>query len=136
MDCIFCKIIKGEIPCEKIYEDDKILAFLDIKPAVKGHTLLVTKEHYVDFLTLPNNLISHLFHRAKEITPAIMKGANADGFNIGVNNGASAGQVIFHCHLHIIPRFKSDGLTMWQGSEYQEDEIKEYAERIRENLKK
>lgn len=134
MDCIFCKIIKGEIPAEIIYQDEKIIAFLDIKPAVKGHTLFVTKQHCQDFLSLPDDLITYLFHKAKVITPAILKGAGANGFNIGINNGTSAGQVIFHCHLHVIPRFSGDGLTMWPGSDYQPDEIHEYAEKIRSFL--
>jgi len=135
MDCIFCKIVNGEIPCEKIYEDDKVLAFLDIKPAVKGHTLLITKIHWQDFLSLPDDLIAHLFHRAKGIAPAIIKGAGADGFNIGINNGSSAGQVINHCHLHIIPRYPNDGLNNWQGKDYETEEIKKYGEAIRQHLK-
>lgn len=135
MDCIFCKIVKGEIPCEKIYEDEKILAFLDIKPAVKGHTLIITKQHCQDFMSLPDELITYLFHKAKAIAPAILKGSKADGFNIGINNGSSAGQVIFHCHLHFIPRYSGDGLTMWPGSEYQPGEIGEFAKKIRKQLK-
>lgn len=134
MDCIFCKIVNKEIPAEIIYEDDKIMAFLDIHPAAKGHTLFITKVHCESFLALPDELITHLFHRAKEIAPVIMKGSNADGFNIGINNGSSAGQVIFHCHLHVIPRYQGDGLSMWPGKSYDENEIGKYAAEIRKNF--
>lgn len=134
MDCIFCKIVNYEIPGEIIYEDEKIMAFLDLHPAVKGHALLIPKVHCENFLALPDDLITYLFHRAKEIAPAIMKGSHADGFNIGINNGSSAGQVIFHCHIHLIPRHQNDGLTNWQGSDYAEGEMKFFGEEIRKYL--
>lgn len=134
-DCIFCKIVNKEIPAEIIYEDDKVIAFLDIKPAVKGHTLLITKIHCQDFLSLPDDLIAHLFQQAKKIAPAIIKGSTADGFNLGVNNGSSAGQMINHCHLHIIPRYPNDGLSNWPGRDYEIEERKKYGEAIRQHLK-
>lgn len=135
MECIFCKIVKGQLPCERIYEDDKLFAFLDINPVNKGHTLLITKDHYEDFLSLPDDLIAYLFQKGKKIAPAVKQGAGANGFNIGINNGPAAGQVIFHCHLHIIPRKNDDGHKMWSGKQYQEGEIKKYSEKIKKYIK-
>ncbi len=131
-DCIFCKIIKGEIPCSKIYENDKIMAFLDIMPVNKGHTLVVPKEHYETILDLPDDLLNELIVSTKKISKAVMKGVNADGFNIGVNTKEAAGQIIMHAHLHIIPRFSNDGLKSWPQSKYAEGEM----DKVRESIVK
>ncbi len=134
-DCIFCKIIDGKIPSTKIYEDDKVLAFLDISPVNKGHVLIVSKEHTEDFLSMSEKNINDVFLAAQKIAEAVMKGTNAEGFNLGMNNKPAAGQVVFHSHLHIIPRFKKDGLHLW-GSRgpYTEGEAAKVAENIREKL--
>jgi histidine triad (HIT) family protein len=135
MDCIFCKIAQGELPSEKIYEDDKVLAFLDINPVNNGHTLLITKDHYENFLSLPDDLMSYVFKKAKLIAQAVSKGTDSDGFNLGINNGSAAGQMIFHCHLHIIPRKENDGIKMWPGKEYQDGEIKKVSEEIKKFIR-
>lgn len=131
-DCIFCKIIKGEIPCSRIYEDDKILSFLDIMPTNKGHTLVIPKEHYEGVTDLPDDLLKELMIAAKKISKAVIDGTKADGFNIGVNTKEAAGQVVMHAHLHIIPRFKGDGLKSWPTGKYEEGE----ADKIREDIVK
>jgi len=129
-DCIFCKIIKGEIPCSKIYEDDKILSFLSTMPTSKGHTLVIPKEHYEEVTDLPDDLLKELMIAAKKISKAVMDGTKADGFNIGINTKEAAGQVVMHAHLHIIPRFKDDGLKPWPTGEYEEGEAEEIIEKI------
>ncbi len=129
-DCIFCKIIKGEIPSSKLYEDDKVYAFLDIQPVNKGHTLIIPKEHYNDLLETPDETVDAMFRAVKKVAPAVMKGVNADGFNLGMNNKAAAGQVVFHAHLHIVPRFRDDGLKLWPGGKYDEGEV----EKVRESI--
>tara|TARA_Y100000310_G_scaffold316740_1_gene368847 strand:- start:4667 stop:5074 length:408 start_codon:yes stop_codon:yes gene_type:complete len=129
-DCIFCKIIKGEIPCSKIYEDDKAFAFLDIAPVNKGHALVIPKEHHETFEDLPENLTNYLLGIVKKIGSAVKKGVNADGYNIGMNIGKAAGQLVFHAHWHIIPRFNDDGLKTWPQKEYDDKEMDKYKEQI------
>src|SRR3989344_662416 len=119
-DCIFCKIVKGEIPSCKIYEDSDTLAFLDIAPVNPGHTLVIPKEHFENLYTLPDETLAGLILTAKKIAQAIKKGIGADGVNIGMNNEKSGGQVIFHAHLHIIPRIEGDGLKLWPQKSYKE----------------
>jgi len=115
--CIFCKIIAGELPSYKIYEDDKIMAFLDIAPVNKGHALVIPKEHYEDTLETPDELLKHMAVTIKKISKAIMKITGARACNIGMNNGAESGQVVFHTHWHIMPRFENDGYKLWQGKD-------------------
>lgn len=112
-DCIFCKIINGEIPCSKVYEDDKILAFLDISQTTMGHTLVVTKEHFDNFLFVPKDLLSQAISVAQKIAQAEVTGLNAKGVNILINTNEVAGQTIMHFHIHVIPRYsKEDSLTL------------------------
>ena len=122
-DCIFCKIITGEIPARKVHEDDVCIAFLDIQPINIGHTLVVPKEHYTDVTQTPDDLVAHMFTEVKRIGKAAMEAVGADGFNIGVNTGAAAGQVIFHTHLHIMPRFEGDGHTHWNKADVTEEQM-------------
>lgn len=133
-DCIFCKIIKGEMSCNKIYEDDKVLAFLDRAPVNKGHTLVVPKEHYEDIQTIPENLLCGVISAVKKIAPVVIKVMGADSFNLSVNNGREAGQVISHLHFHIMPRFKNDGLEPWPSKIYQDKEAEEITNKIRNLL--
>ncbi len=129
-DCIFCKIAKGEIPCSKVYENDKVLAFLDIAPVNKGHVLVIPKEHYKDLLAMPDNVLAEVAKVGKKVAKAVMKVTGAAGFNLGQNNGKTAGQVVMHFHLHIIPRFEDDGLTLWPQGKYEGKEMDEIAEKI------
>ena len=131
-DCVFCKIINGSLPCYKIYENEHILAFLDINPVNKGHTLIIPKEHYERLEEVPDDLLKELIIAIKKIGKAVIKGVGAEAFNLGLNNGKDAGQLIMHVHFHIMPRFKNDGLKLWPGKKYEEGE----AEKIREEISK
>lgn len=129
-DCIFCKIRDGQLPSAKIYEDDELLAFLDITPINPGHTLVIPKQHYVDIRDMPEALIGSLFAKSKEIAKAVIAGVGADSFNIGMNNGKGAGQVVFHAHAHIMPRFPNDGHSLWEGKPYAEGEREKTQQKI------
>ncbi len=109
MDCLFCKIIQGEIPCYKVYEDKNVLAFLDINPSSKGHTLVIPKVHIKSFLDLPDSQVADIFLAVKKIAENIKSKLNADGLNVGLNVNKAGGQVVDHLHIHIIPRWKNDG---------------------------
>ncbi|MDD3284520.1 MAG: HIT family protein [Patescibacteria group bacterium] len=134
MDCVFCKIIKGEIPSLKIYEDDDCLAFLDINPINEGHTLVVPKKHYDTFLNTPIEEIEKLINVIYKIAPKIKKSLNADAFNIGLNNGKEAGQIIFHTHFHIIPRFNDDNLANWENKTMNQEELENISKKIQNNI--
>lgn len=134
MDCLFCKIINGELPCRKIYEDERVFAFLDIHPVNPGHTLVVPKEHCENILDASPKVLADIVAAVKKIAPAILRGVGSDGFNLGVNNGVIAGQVVGHLHFHIMPRFKDDGHRLWSGKEYAEGEGEEVAEKIRDKM--
>ena len=103
-DCIFCRVIKGEIPSAKVYEDDKVLAFLDIMPGAVGHTLVIPKSHYGNMLSVPGKELDALMKAIQKIAAAAVKAANADGFNIHQSNGEAAGQVSNQVHFHNIKR--------------------------------
>ncbi|OJI06317.1 hypothetical protein BK004_04090 [bacterium CG10_46_32] len=133
-DCIFCNIVTGESPSHKVYEDDDILAFLDINPINPGHTLVIPKEHYKDLTDTPPELASKLIQTVQKIKPAILGAVGADSFNLGVNVGKKAGQVVFHTHFHIMPRFEDDGHKLWGGKQVAQDELALTAEHIKKLL--
>lgn len=108
-DCIFCKIASGEIPTEKVFENESCLAFLDAHPHSKGHTLVIPKEHYANLLVTPEDLRSKLMQAVAETAEVIKEKYDPSGMNITSNIGKSAGQVIFHTHIHIIPRYGDKG---------------------------
>ena len=132
--CIFCKIIKGEIPCYKIYEDDEFLAFLDINPINFGHALVIPKQHYETFEQTPPEVLKKIIVLTQKLAKIVKKTMSADGFNIGINNNRAAGQLVFHTHFHIIPRFNNDGLELWKDKECNEEQLKKIAEDIKTNL--
>ena len=134
MDCIFCKIIKGEIPANMVYENDKIFAFLDNNPINKGHTLVLPREHHADMLETPDDILSDMITRSKKIAEAIVKAVKADGFNIGINTKPASGQVILHTHLHIIPRFSGDGFKHWPSTKLPAEEMQKIQEDIKKEL--
>lgn len=113
--CIFCKIIAGEIPSYKVYEDDDFLAFLDINPVNLGHTLLLPKAHYRNLFDLPKNLLGKIGLILQKLAKAIKDSTKADGLNVIMNNEPSAGQLVSHSHIHLIPRFTGDGFAHWHG---------------------
>ncbi len=107
-DCIFCKIVKGEIPCTKVYEDENILAFLDISQTTIGHTLVIPKEHFDNFLYVPKDLVGKTFSAAQKVAQALSAGLGAKGINIINNTNEIAGQTVMHFHVHVIPRYSVD----------------------------
>ena len=109
-DCIFCKIVRGEIPSRIVYEDKNFLGFLDINPKAEGHTLIIPKKHFNTLLDLPITLGNELLEAMKNIAIELIKEGKAQGFNTIANTYEVAGQVVNHAHFHIIPRNKGDGL--------------------------
>ena len=133
-DCIFCNIVSGEIPSHKVYEDSDVLAFLDRSPVNPGHTLVIPKVHHKDLLDMPPELGAKVMNAIQKIAPAVLKGVGADSFNLGVNNGSTAGQIVFHTHFHIMPRFRDDGHKLWHGKVTGQDEFTKVADSIRKHL--
>lgn len=124
MASVFSRIVKGELPAAKVYEDDLTLAFLDINPASRGHTLVICKEEYPDFLTMPPELVAAVARTSQVVARAIKAALQPDGFNIIQNNGAAAGQVVFHYHVHIIPRWEGDhAVRGWRPGTAVHDEL-------------
>ncbi len=134
-DCIFCKIVRGEIPAAKVYEDTEVLAFLDITPVNPGHVLVVPKAHFEILQAIPDPILSKLIVVVKKIAGGIRKATRAEGINIGMNNGAAAGQEVPHAHIHVMPRFKDDGYKLWHGTTYPQGEMEETAKKILAALK-
>ncbi len=117
-DCIFCKIANGEIPSNKIYEDDYFLVMLDINPASNGHAVLLPKTHAANIYELPDEYLEKALKVAAKCAAAIKKATNCDGINILQNNGEVAGQTVFHFHIHIIPRYVNDSVNItWKQLE-------------------
>lgn len=130
-DCIFCKIVSGDIPAEKVYEDEHVLAILDINPNNFGHTLVLPKQHVENVFDAPAETLIPVYTAAQRIARAL-KETGAEGVNLISNNGAAAGQLVFHAHLHVIPRFSDDGYRHWPQKKYESDEhMKKVAEDIR-----
>lgn len=117
-DCLFCKIVRGEIPCAKVFETEDLLAFLDIAPVAPGHVLVIPKAHHINLFDLPEALGGRLFAALSPIGAAVMAATGAAGLNVQVNNNAAAGQMVFHTHVHLIPRREGDGLRLWAGRPY------------------
>lgn len=115
MASIFSRIVSGEIPAARVYEDDLTLAFMDINPASRGHTLVICKEELSGLLDLPPDLLAAVTRTTQRVARAIVAALKPDGFNLVQNNGAAAGQVVFHYHVHIIPRWEGDrALAHWK----------------------
>lgn len=135
-DCIFCKIVKGEIPCTRLYEDAEVLAFMDIAPVVKGHALVIPKAHHNPLMDTPPEVLQKLITVVQRIARAQMKGLHADGINVSQANGTVAGQVVPHIHFHVIPRFTTDGYHgNWLPKQYESpQELQTIADQIRQAL--
>ncbi|MGX7140457.1 HIT family protein [Facklamia languida] len=139
-DCIFCKIINGEIPCAKVYEDDRVLAFLDLTQVTPGHTLLIPKKHVTDIFEYDSELAGEVFARLPKIARAIEEGLpNVKGLNILNNNRAVAYQSVFHSHIHLIPRYQEkEGFQVKfedHSKEYSQEEFQERACQIHQAIK-
>lgn len=133
-DCIFCKIANGEIPSSTIYEDEDFRIFLDLNPAARGHALLVPKEHFNDLFDMNDELCQKAMALAKKLAGRMKEALGCDGFNLVQNNGAAAGQTIFHFHLHLIPRYEGDtaGIT-WNPKKASPEELEELTGLLRKN---
>ena len=105
-DCIFCKIAAGEIPSRKIYEDKDLIAIMDLSPTSKGHSLVIPKEHYTNNYDIDEEIAGKVMKTAKKLATKMTVALNCDGFNLLQNNGETAGQTMFHFHMHLIPRYK------------------------------
>ncbi len=138
-NCIFCKIVQGEIPAAKVYEDEHVLAFMDISQVTKGHTLVIPKVHQENIFELDEEVASHLFSVVPKIANSIKKQFNPVGLNIVNNNGEAAGQTVFHYHIHLIPRYgEGDGFgAVWKdhSSQYSFEQLQEMATSIASGIK-
>ena len=134
-DCIFCKIIAGQIPCHKVYEDQSVIVFLDINPVSEGHTLVVPKEHFERFDECSAEVVTAIGTIVGKISRAVTVAAGADGYNLLCNNGVAAGQLVGHVHFHIIPRNNGDGILKgWPASKYEYGRAETVLENIRKQL--
>ncbi len=136
-DCLFCKIVAGTIPAVKIFENDRVLAFMDIGPIIKGHALVIPKAHYDPLMNTPNDVLADVIAVVRKVAQAQVAGLKADGVNVTQANGACAGQVVPHLHVHVIPRFNADGHQWnWNAKHYESpEEMARFAERIIAGLK-
>ena len=122
-DCIFCLLANGDIPTAKVYEDDDLTVILDAGPATKGHALVLPKDHYKNITEVPQELAGKLVAIASKVGNAQMKALGAAGFNIVINTNEAAGQTVFHCHVHVIPRYEGDaGIVSWVPGEAKDSE--------------
>ena len=130
-DCIFCAIAAGEIPSFKVYEDDLVLAYLDINPCSKGHTLVIPKAHTTGLLDTPAESLKEIIVRVQKVAEHIKTALPCDGFNILQNNGTAAGQSVFHLHFHIVPRYDGGSALTFNSTQGNMDELKALADRLR-----
>jgi len=136
MSDVFCKIINGEIPSAKVYEDEDVLAILDLSQATKGHTLVLSKKHFANILEIDDYDYLKVMATAKELAKAITKAFNAKGVNILNNCGEAAGQTIMHFHVHIIPRYENDDLAINFVDHQGKYDLNELKEEIIKNIEK
>lgn len=136
MDCIFCEIAAKTSEAEIVFENEKYIAFLDINPVNYGHTLVMPKKHFDNFLTIPVEDLEGLTKLTQYLSGAIKRALKADGFNVISNNGTAAGQSVFHFHYHIIPRYENDFHLRLRTIEYKSTEIESYRDRIIESIAK
>ena len=136
MNCIFCDIVNHKANAEILFENEKIISFLDINPMNYGHALVIPKQHFENFLQVPDEYLQEMVNGARIISNALTKSLKPDGFNIVANNGKAAGQSVFHFHFHIIPRFHDDGFKIKLNlKKYQDGNLKLFGEKIRSEIK-
>ena len=133
-DCIFCKIVRGELPCHKVFENDLVIAIMDIMPASDGHTLVMPKAHYETVFDMNEELAGEIMKVSWRLANVIKKTIEPDGMNIVQNNYPAANQVVPHFHLHLIPRNKDDGLGIgrWKPQESEQEKLERIASQIRQ----
>ena len=129
-NCLFCKIVAGEIPSHKLYENEKTMAFLDIHPVNPGHTLVIPKKHSHNILDIePEDWVA-VAETTRKISQVLHDGIPADGINLRMNNREHAGQDVDHPHVHIVPRYRGDGLKHWPGKSYKPGEAEALVKKI------
>lgn len=129
-DCLFCKIVKGEVSCSKVYEDENVLAFMDLYPINKGHVLVIPKKHTENIFDIEEKELDKVMRVVRKLSSAVKKSVNAGGISICQSNGKDAEQEIMHIHFHIIPRFGEDHLASWGHKKYKKEEMEEYKSKI------
>lgn len=135
-NCIFCRIIAGEISSNTIYEDEEFQVILDLSPAAKGHALILPKEHYADIYEIDEETAGRAMKLAKKLAVHMTEKLNCDGFNILQNNHEVAGQTVFHFHMHLIPRYKNaknNEILMWSHETFSAEEMAEIKELLKCN---
>ncbi len=137
-DCVFCKLVSGEIPCAKVYEDEHTFAFLDINPVNWGHTLVIPKKHYETVLDMPEAEGVALAKASVKLGKAVKKATGCEGINLLHNIGKAAGQLVFHAHVHLIPRFSHDSMRLgWPRKQYESKDLEEeYRKKVEAAAKK
>jgi len=136
MACVFCQIANGQIPSMKVYEDDRVLAFLDVTPLSEGHVLVIPKAHYVRLDEMPDDDVAAIARVLPRLAAAVVEASGAEGYNLLQNNGRCAGQAVDHVHFHIIPRVEGDGLGYrWPAKKYKEGRDKAMHEKITAAMK-
>jgi len=136
MDCIFCKIINGEIPAVKVLDEELVVAFMDINPSSKGHMLVVPKNHAENIFEISENDLATLIKAVKRCAKAVKEALNAEGITILQLNGKASDQIVPHLHIHIIPRWKNDGLSIsnWEMKKGDMEEINDIARKVKKNI--
>ena len=133
--CIFCRIAQKQAPVSCVYEDEKVMAFLDVRPLNEGHTLVIPKEHYETIFEIPEELITYLHGIVKRVSFAVKKAAKADGISIFQQNGKTAGQEIFHLHVHVVPRYEGQKLVRFgEILEANREKLDQVAANIRRHI--
>jgi len=132
-NCVFCKIVAGQIPSYKVYEDEQTLAFLDIKPTSAGHTLVVPKKHYANLEEVPEDVLAAVIKTVKKIGKSLKDNLPTAGYNISENNDPIAGQIIPHLHFHVVPRTSNDGFKLWPQRNYATGEAEDVLNKIKIN---
>lgn len=134
--CIFCKIVRKQAPASIIYEDEAVIAFVDIRPLNEGHALVIPKKHYIDIFDIPEDKLSQVYNVAKQVSAAVKKATNSDGISIIQQSGKAAGQDIFHFHVHVVPRFEGQKLPNFSSlREVERTKLDGMAKKIMQHLK-
>jgi histidine triad (HIT) family protein len=134
-DCVFCRILRGQIPSERVYEDDRVVAFLDISPIAPGHALVVPRHHCVNLLDAPAEVLAAATTAVTKVARGVLKATGGEGFTVVQFNGAAAGQEVMHLHFHIIPRRAGDGVSFaWRQGKYGPGEMAALGAKVRAAL--
>ena len=134
-ECVFCKIVRRELPADIFYEDEHALAFLDARPNVPGHSLVIPKEHVRNIFDADDENLAHVMRAVRKVAPAIRDGVGAKGLHINSNHEEAAGQIVFHLHFHVIPRHDRSEFQFWPQHDEPKEKAASIAAKIREALR-